>query len=350
MKEEIIDRILMLLIQNGVDVKNLKNALYMVFNDYDIKEKSTALVVRNEDRNRYCLEKFIVAKTVNGCTKRTIKVYKNEIEKMLNKINKTVDEITTDDIRYYLAVREQRDKISKTTLDTELRYLKTFFNFLQSEEIINKNPAMKISKIKGQKIKKEAFTEIEVEKLREGCRNNRERAIIEILLSTGCRVTELVNIKKDEINGNAILVHGKGEKDRTCYLNAKAVVALESYLKERKDGNPYLFPGGSKKMTRKISNPNELNNWYANEKIVHKTKQVDIKSIENLVRNLGERTGVKNVYPHKFRRTCATFALRRGMAIEQVSKMLGHEQITTTQIYLDLSERELEAAHRKYVV
>lgn len=269
---------------------------------------------------------------------------------MLNKINKTVDEITTDDIRYYLAVREQRDKISKTTLDTELRYLKTFFNFLQSEEIINKNPAMKISKIKGQKIKKEAFTEIEVEKLREGCRNNRERAIIEILLSTGCRVTELVNIKKVEINENAILVHGKGEKDRICYLNAKAVVALESYLKERKDENPYLFPGGLVKMVREASHPDELSKWYTDEKFVHKTKQVDIASIEALVRNLGERTGVKKVYPHKFRRTCATFALRRGMAIEQVSKMLGHEQISTTQIYLDLNERELEAAHRKYVV
>ena len=163
-------------------------------------------------------------------------------------------------------------------------------------------------------------------------------------------MTELVNIKKDEINGNAILVHGKGEKDRTCYLNAKAVVALESYLKERKDGNPYLFPGGLVKMVREASHPDELSKWYTDEKFVHKTKQVDIASIEALVRNLGERTGVKKVYPHKFRRTCATFALRRGMAIEQVSKMLGHEQISTTQIYLDLNERELEAAHRKYVV
>ena len=351
-KEEVIDKILMLLMQEGIDVSNLKNPLYVALNDYEIMKKTTALAIRDEDRNIYCLQKFIIAKTVDGCTKRTLKLYAEEIKKILDKIGKTVDEIETDDVRYYLALRERRDGISKTTLDNELRYLKTFFNFLLQEEIIQRNPVMKIAKIRGEKIKKKAFTELEVEKIRSGCRTNRERAIVEILLSTGCRVSELVNIKLIEIMNDSILVHGKGKKDRICYLNAKAKFALEEYLKERIDENPYLFAGGLFKIYKKASNksPKELPNWYQDINCVDKDKALDPGSIEVILRKIGRRVGVDNVHPHRFRRTCATFALRRGMSLEQVSKMLGHEQLSTTQVYLDLSEQELESAHRKYVV
>ena len=76
---------------------------------------------------------------------------------------------------------------------------------------------------------------------------------------------------------------------------------------------------------------------------------MDASCVEGMLRRIAKKAGIENVHPHKFRRTCATFALRAGMPIEQVSKMLGHNAISTTQIYLDLDEKSLKLAHEKYV-
>ena len=146
-----------------------------------------------------------------------------------------------------------------------------------------------------------------------------------------------------------MIVHGKGDKDRTVYLTAKCMIAIQNYLNEREDDIDWLFPGGlgldedPSHGTRKARK-----GWYKHAELL-KDKPINTSSIEATVRKIGKRAGVPNTHPHRFRRTCATMALHRGMPIEQVSKMLGHEQITTTQIYLDLSEKDLELAHRKYV-
>ena len=89
--------------------------------------------------------------------------------------------------------------------------------------------------------------------------------------------------------------------------------------------------------------------WYKFPELISSGSR-DKGSIEACVRKIGQRAGVETCHPHRFRRTCATMALRRGMPIELVSKMLGHEQISTTQIYLDLSEKDIADAHHKYVV
>ena len=159
--------------------------------------------------------------------------------------------------------------------------------------------------------------------------------MIELLLSTSCRVSEVAQILIEEIDGERILVHGKGEKDRYVYLNAKAQLMLERYMSERKDKSPYLFP--------------RCRDGWRNPKNIEEG-HIDMATIEQMTRKIAKRAGVERANPHKFRRTCATMALRRGMPIEQVSKMLGHEQVSTTQIYLDLTEDELALAHKKYVI
>lgn len=347
MRQQLAEQLMAVLLANGINNPDIQNDLIIVLNDYEITARETALAIRNEDKNAWYLKKFLVAKTVNGRSDRTIQLYGKELKKILQTINKTVDEITTDDVRYYLAIRERRDGVTKTTVNNELRYLRSFFGWLTAEELLTRNPTAKLDAIKAPKKKKEAFTELEVERLRSGCRNAKETAIIEILLSTGCRVTELTLMEVREINNNAIIVHGKGNKDRTVYFNAKAQIAIEQYMQERKDTNPYLFP-------RMIPIPkmkrNQLCNAYRYPENIEKEGCMGKGSVEQLIRRLGKRSGVKNAHPHRFRRTCATFALRRGMPIEQVSKMLGHEQISTTQIYLDLDERDMEQAHKKYVV
>lgn len=347
MRQELAEKITFMLKRCGVIEDGILNEILIILNDYEITIRETALAVRNEDKNMELLKRFIIAKTVKGCTERTIKLYGTELKKILESINKTVDEITADDIRLYLALRERRDGITKTTANNELRYMRSFFSWLHIEELIPRNPTAKLEAIKTAKRKKQAFTELEVERIRDSCVNAKEIAVVEIMLSTGCRVSELVSIRRDDIENGKLIVHGKGEKDRIVYLNAKALIAIERYLKERKDKNPYIFP----KMlsVADLKNKNDKCSYRYTENVVE-DGHMNASSVEAMLRRTGKRAGVAGVHPHRFRRTCATFALRRGMPIEQVSKMLGHEQISTTQIYLDMDETELEQAHKKYVI
>ena len=351
-RENLINDICMGLAPFVADIPDLKNMLYVIADPYEITSRSTELVEMKEDRNEYLLRRFLVGKTVKGLSPNTIFHYKTGLTSILRGIGKTVDDITADDIRYYLAVRQRRDKISKVSADNELRYLRTFYQYLVAEELVSKNPTARVDRIKCERRKKEAFTDLEVEKIRMAANGEREKAMVEVLLSTGCRVSELVLIRLDEIDGNKALVHGKGAKDRTVYLNAKAVVAIGVYMAQRRDVNPYLFPGGRFEAIREktAKGPRDAIGWWKNPELVTADTHLDKGSVEALMRKIAKRAGIEKANPHKFRRTCATMALRRGMPIEQVSKMLGHEEISTTQIYLDLSESELEQAHKKYVV
>lgn len=335
---------------NMNDINNIRNELYIIMNRFEITERTTEIALLSEDRNEYLLKKFIIAKVVKGCTERTVQYYKQTITFILQEIGKTADDITPDDIRYYLAVRQKRDKITRTTADNELRCLRSFFSYLSVEEILPKNPTLKVDSIKTSTKKEKAFSELDVERIRNATKTNREKALVEVLLSTGCRISELVNIKLEDISGDSILVHGKGEKDRIVYINAKAQMALECYIQERRDGNPYLFAG-----SHQITDINNLArkeklNWYKYPECVSQNKHLDKCTAEDTIRKLGKLAGVKNCHPHRFRKTCATFALRRGMPIEKVSMMLGHNQLTTTQIYLSIDEDELKQAHQKYVI
>lgn len=350
-RQDLYERIMMILIAEGIETENISLKLQVALGKYEIENRTTEIALLQEDRNEFLLKKFIIGKMVKGCSKRTIELYSKEIKKILEKIGKTVDDITADDIRYYLALRQTRDKIKKVTADNELRYLRTFYQYLIREELVTKNPTARVERIKCERVKKKAFTDIEVEKIRSMAKTNREKAIVEVLFSTGCRVTELVLMKISELDGNKITVHGKGSKDRTVYLNAKAELALKLYLQERKDDNPYIFCGSySMSDSRGVAGRSVKKDWYKNPECVTKDTHLDKGTIEQYVRKIGKRAGVENVHPHRFRRTCATMALRRGMSLEQVSKMLGHEELSTTQIYLDQTEEELQAAHKKYVI
>lgn len=249
-----------------------------------------------------------------------------------------------------MAIRSQRDKVSKVTINNERRCLSSFFSWLQTEEILLKNPMAKVERVKVTREKKKAFSLMELEKIRAACRTARERAIVETLISTWCRVSELTGIRISDIHDGTCTVHGKGDKVRDVYLNARSVLALETYMKERSDGNPYLFPGAVEGYIQASKGGRCAADWYKDPGLVSETAPLDKGSIESIVRRIGKISGVDHVHPHRFRRTGATMALRAGMPLIQVSKLLGHESIETTQIYLDISDAELEAAHEKYVI
>lgn len=349
-REDVINKLIMWASEHGIAPSESKYDLYMILNNVEITSRCTELAEMQQDRNEMLLKKFLIVKNVKGCTERTLEFYGAEIRKALERMGKTVDDITADDIRLDAAKRLRRDNVSEITVGNEQRCLSSFFSWLYAEELIKKNPMLKVERIKHRKVKKKALTEMEIERLRSAAQGEREKMVIEVLLSTGCRVNELVNIQVRDIENDRILVLGKGKKERYVYLNARAQLTIENYLQCRKDTNPYLLPrgGNATDMQRTGMPPDELKNWWKNPENIQ-TGHMDTNSVESMTRKIAKRAGVERANPHKFRRTCATMALRRGMPIEQVSKMLGHEELSTTQIYLDLTEDELALAHRKYV-
>ena len=284
---------------------------------------------------------------------RPVELSGGELRRMLTReIGKDADTLTATDLQIYFAKLMQR--MTPAGVRHYWLTMSSFMTWMHNEELITKNPMKRVESPKVRKQKKYAFTDMDVEKLRNACECERERAIIEILLSTGCRASEIAGIKLEDIDGKAIDVLGKGMKHRTVYLNAKAQLALERYLQERSDCNPYLFPAMNPSARDKDhfgKMRGTKNEWYKDPAFVDPLNHMgDSNTLNNILHSIAKRAGVEDVHAHRFRRTCATFALRRGMPIEQVSKMLGHENIGTTQVYLDLDDKQLERDHEKYVV
>lgn len=316
-------------------LKIIKDQLIIDLYDYDLKRvNSSDIVVYDDNFNSKCFQSFMIAKKVSGRSLRTLKYYSNEISRFFVFFNnKPINEITSNDIRYYLAKVQQTNNCSEVNLNNIRRVLSSLFGFLYIEEIIKTNPISKVSKIKEEEKVKKALTEMEVEKLRNVLSHEkrivkklRNTAILEVLLSTGCRVSELINMDKTNYIEDEIKVLGKGNKERIVYLNTKAKFALTQYLNYRKDDSELLFV--------------TLNKPY---------QKIKFTCVEILLRELGKVAGVENVHPHRFRRTAATWALRRGMPIDQVKDLLGHTSIDTTNIYIEKSSEDLKFMHKKYL-
>lgn len=327
MRDKLLNELLMLMSSQGLCDESINAKLVLILNNYEIVERETEIVLYdNLNYNYHIIDEFLVSKTVEGCLPKTLNQYRMQLRKMFAIIDKPINTISSDDLKLYIATRQIRDNVSSKTVSNEWHILSSFFSWMTAEEKIVRNPMLKLTAPKIRKQKKKAFTQMECEMIRNSCESLREKALVEVMLSTWCRVSELVGMNISDINGKKIIVTGKGDKQRTVYLNDKAILAINNYLESRTDRNDALFvgcKGDYKRLTK--------------------------EGIEIIVGKIGKRARVDNVHPHRFRRTGATFALRSGMRIETVSYLLGHESIKTTQIYLDMDENEAEMAHIKYV-
>ena len=346
--QELLNRLVIMLMRHGADPDTARSELYLILHDYTVDQRTEDLIVYEGDKNDMLIQKFIVSKAVKGCTKKTCEMYYRSLRYALRIIGKNADTITPDDLRFYTAQR--MGVVSKCMCQNEQRVLSSFFAWMTNEDLIRVNPMTKIDMVKIPKIKRKAFSDDEIERMRMFLRTNRERAIFEILLSTGCRVSELTSIRVADISPDgAVDIMGKGQKMRTVYLNAKARLSLEQYMAERRDANPYLVPKSAITVGRSDMPHYTKLDWYQNPALVHPADPQDNSGVESMMRGLGRRSGVDDVHPHRFRRTCATMALQKGMPLALVSRMLGHENIGTTQIYLDLDEEDLKLAHKRFV-
>ncbi len=306
----------------------LGNVLISVLNDFNITEKVLNLSILESNENQDLLDNFLSAKRVEGCSERTITYYRTTIFKMLDKVGLKIEDITTDDLRKYLADYKNKNNASKSTIDNIRRVLSSFFSWLEDEDYILKNPVRRIRKIKTKKVVKEVISDENFEILRDSCTNIRDLAMIELLASTGIRVGELVNLDIDDVlfNERECVVLGKGDSERIVYFDAKTKIHLLKYLESRTDDNPALFVAFKKPYNR-----------------------LGINGVERRIRELGNEANIKKVHPHKFRRTMATNAIDKGMPIEQVQRLLGHVQIDTTMQYAMVNQSNVKIAHRKYI-
>ena len=231
-------------------------------------------------------------------------------------------------LRKYLVEYQTINNCGKVTVDNIRRSLSTFFSWLEEEDYIVKSPMKRIHKVKTAIVIKDTIPDEKVEILRDNCNNLRDRAMIDFLLSTGIRVGELVRLNIDDIDFSEreCVVYGKGDKERKAYFDAKTKIHLINYIESRTDDNSALFVSLNKPHNRLTESGVELR-----------------------LREMGKRLGVEKVHPHKFRRTMATRAIEKGMPIEQVQKILGHEQIDTTLRYAMVNQNNVKLAHRKYI-
>jgi len=274
------------------------------------------------------LEVFIAAKRVEGCSEKSLKYYDSTIRQMTDSVNKPVREITTDDLRVYLANYQKERGSSKVTIDNMRRIFSSFFGWLEDEDYILKSPVRRIHKIKVDKTIKDTFSDEGLELLRDACEEVRDLAMIDLLASTGMRVGELVGLNREDINFHEreCVVFGKGNTERLVYFDARTKIHLRNYLDCRSDDNPALFVS--------LTLPHE---------------RLLIGGVETRLREIGKRADMQKVHPHKFRRTLATRAIDKGMPIEQVQRLLGHVKIDTTMTYAMVNQTNVKNSHRKFI-
>ena len=274
------------------------------------------------------LEAFISAKKVEGCSDKTLAYYRKTVQDMLDAIGKPAQQIMTDDLRKYLSDYQEQRGAGKVTIDNIRRILSSFFSWLEDEDYILKSPVRRIHKVKTAKVVKDTYTDEALEKMRDGCGNLRDLAIIDMLASTGMRVGELVLLNREDINfeERECVVLGKGNKERVVYFDARTKIHLQNYLESRTDNSSALFVG--------LRAPHN---------------RLSIGGVESMLRELGQELSIPKVHPHKFRRTLATTAIDKGMPIEQVQQLLGHQKIDTTLHYAMVKQQNVKQAHRKFI-
>lgn len=274
------------------------------------------------------LDLFLAAKRLEGCSERSLRYYASTLTRFCDEVSKSAHDITTDDIRDYLMCYSGDGKVGKTTVDNIRRVISSFFSWLEEEDYIYKSPVRRIKKIRTSHVLKPVYSDESLELLRDSCRETRDLAMIDLLSSTGIRVGELVQLNKRDIDFDSreCVVHGKGDKERRVYFDARAKMHLLAYLELRQDDTPALFVS--------------LHRPY---------RRLEISGVEARLRKLGEDSGVKHVHPHKFRRTLATKAIDKGMPIEQVQVLLGHSKIDTTLCYAMVDQENVKRSHRKYI-
>ncbi len=311
--------------------------LFSSYKEEDIKRKFANIASKIVDSvngsikpkdNEESLKLFIEAKRIEGCSERSLNYYRTTLNLVFKSVEKEYFCINTEDLRAFLSNHKEKNNVSKVTIDNIRRIISTYFSWLENEDYISKSPCRRIHKVRTGKSVKEIYSEETIELLKLSATNKRNLAIIELLISTGIRVGELIklNIADIDFENKEFIVLGKGNKQRKVYFDAKTKIHLKQYLNSRKDNNEALFVS-----------------------LLSPYDRLQISGVEIMLRKIGKKIGIDKVHPHKFRRTLATKAIDKGMPIEQVQHLLGHSKIDTTLEYAMVDDANVKISHKKYL-
>lgn len=281
-------------------------------------------VIIDDANADFLLDAYIDAIGVEGKSERTLARYKYEIRRMLKAVGVSSVNVTAYHVRKYLSDSKTRG-VADSTIKSVYQVLNAYFGWLHRDGLIKINPMNNISTPKEQKKIKEIYSDLDMESLKDGSKTIRDKAIICLLKSSGCRVGEIVRLNRNDIDyaNRQFTVLGKGNKQRTAYMDMVTAKVLKQYIDSRKDDLPALFIGKRK-------------------------ERLHEDGIRCMLRTLGKELGIKHVHPHKFRRTEATELARRGMPIEQIRQFLGHEKIDTTLRYVNIDQDDVRHNYRRF--
>ena len=305
-------------------VKEIMKMVDISMNDFEIRKKPMELstVAGVPEVVKY----YIASKAVANLSKNTLKQYGYKLINFFQTVNKSYLDVTSNDIRIYLYKYKTEHNASDCYMDCIRITLNTFFQWLVDNEYMPKNPCATIEKIRFQPKERQPFSTLTLEELRWNCTSVREKALVDFLFSTGCRISECADVLLSDIdweNNSVIIRHGKGDKRRIVYFNDESKITLREYLKTRND--------------------NTLALWVS-QKAPH--QQLQSHALENIVRKIGERTGV-HAYPHRLRHTFTTVGINSGMPIEKLQALMGHTNPETTLIYAKIDDKQIHLEHKK---
>lgn len=310
---------------SSFDLARVRQAVESILYDYEVNTKITALAVMDNMEDRILM--YLATKKIDGLSKKTIEAYGRHLGRFARTMRKNAEDITTMDIRIFLA-NYSKTGIKNSTLASETDILRVFFKWLEDEEYINKSPMRKIKTPKIEKRVREALTKEEFEVLRTGAKTLRQKALLEVLYSTGSRLEEIEKMNKVDIDWQRLQLRviGKGNKERTVYINATAQVHLRKYIMSRLDECDSLFVTERKPIRR-----------------------MGRRAIQREIDTIMKQSGLaKNVYPHLIRHTMATHMHNAGMSLTVLQEILGHDSPDTTLIYASIDNRTIEHEYRKY--
>ena len=304
----------------AVNTKRVVKSVTDKLTDYNVELIRNDFTASDYD----VLKAFIEAKTVEGRSEKTITRYSYMLEKMIAQIGKPVAKIDSFDVRSFLS-EERKRGLSGRSLEGMRMIMSGFFNWATREGLINKNPMANIGAIKYKKDIKTPFSALEIEKIKRACKTARDRALVDFLAATGCRIGEVCKLTRDSVDfqNMEVLVLGKGNKERVVYLTEVAADSLRTYLDSRSDHSDQLFAGKREMFTE--------------------------QGCRALLKRLERDSGVENVHPHRFRRTFATIMYKRGMPIQEIQALLGHSNINTTTLYIQMDDTLLQASYKKHI-
>lgn len=337
MVEEIIQTIKRAMMPDlsPAQMEKLENVLCITLHGKKITEERNELTSTGEDGDVAKINMFLGSKKTTGRADGTLQQYSREIYSMLDFLGKRLEDITAMDLRYYYAVMRERRGIQMSTMQTRIHYLSSFWDFLTLERLVPDNPVRRIGGLKVETTVKKPFAQEELEALRLHCDRSRDRALVEFLLATGLRVSELCKLDVGDIDFYRMefYVRGKGGKERLCLLDDIAKFHLKRYLRDR--------------MRRERMSEDDLRRQplFVAAKAPH--TRMTIAGVQYLLKELGRKAAVENVHPHRFRRTFACDMISRGMPVEQLMVLMGHSKIETTMIYVTVKTSSVREAYRR---